>query len=475
MRIGQTSAVYFLSEVLSSVLGFAATLYVAKALGQQGDDVLGVYFVVIALVIWLSVVGGLGLQVALRKRLSESDEGPAYLAAGLLIQTAVFVVVAAVLLLAAPYLTGFLRGVDVGVVVGLVFAALALQFVRTALEGRHLVHVSSVLSPLDRIARAVVQIGAVFLGFALGGLLLGYAVGAVVAAAAGAVVLGRDLAFPERRHVTDLVSYARYSWLSSVSARAFRSLDTVVLGLFVAEGLIGVYEIAWNLASILAVFGTAIARSMFPSISELSAQEEVAAVAGLVTDSLRFAGFFLIPGFVGAILLGGEVLRIYGSQFTRGNVVLVVLVGARLVYTYQHQFVNALNAIDRPDLAFRVEGVFVVTNLGLNVALVLEFGWIGAAVATALSALLATLLAHRALAAEVDFELPLAELGRQVFASLVMGGVVLAGTTALPGTLPVGLGLVFLGAAVYGVVVFVISPTLRQVVVVNLSSVLDRR
>jgi len=123
----------------------------------------------------------------------------------------------------------------------------------------------------------------------------------------------------------------------------------------------------------------------------------------------------------------------------------------------------------------QVEGVFVVTNLGLNVALVLEFGWTGAAVATALSALLATVLAHRALAGEVDFELPLAEIGRQVLASLVMGVVVVAGTTVLPGKLPVGLGLVFVGAAVYSVVVFVLSPTLWQVVGRNLSGIADRR
>lgn len=474
MRIGQTSAVYFVSELLSSVLGFVATLYVAKALGGDADEVLGVYFLVVAVVIWLSVIGGLGLQIALKKRLSEGVEEPAYFAAGIALQGGAFVLLAVVLLIAGPVLEGYLHGVGVTVVVALFFASLSLHFVRSALEGTHLVHVSSVLSPLNRLVRAIIQIGAVYVGFTVGGLLFGYAVGAVLAAAIGILVLNTGLRVPERRHFAELLSYARYSWLSSISARAFRSLDTIVLGLFVAEGLIGVYEIAWNLASILAVFGTAVARAMFPSISELSTAAEEDAVAGLITDSVRFAGLFLIPGFVGAAVLGSEVLRIYGADFTKGGLVLLVLVGARLVYTYQHQFVNALNAIDRPDLAFRVEGVFVVTNLVLNLGLVFLYGWLGAAAGTGISAVLATVLAYRALASQIDFALPLGDIVRQVLASAGMGVVIVLGSLTLPGTLPVSIALVFLGAAVYGVFILALSRTLRSVVRANLPAPLTR-
>ena len=468
MRIGQTSIVNFLSEIATTALGFFATLYVARALGSQGDDVLGVYFVVVAVVIWLRVVGNLGLQTAVKKRLSEGVDQGKYLVAGVLLQGALFLVLAGALLAAEPLLSGYLRGVPVVVVVGLLFATGAFKFTAAVLDGLDLVHVSSVLTPLERTVRSLVQIGAIFLGFALTGLFAGYAAGAVVAALAGVLYVSPSVSLPSREHLVDLLSYARYAWLTSLSGRAFASMDTLVLGLFVADGLIGVYEVSWNLASVLAVFGASVARSMFPAISELSSDARREEVAGLVTDSVRFAGLLLVPGLVGAAILQGEVLRIYGPEFTKGGLVLVVLVAARLVYVYQQQFVNALNATDRPDLAFRVQGLFVVANLALNLLLVALYGWVGAAVATATSAVVGLAAGYVAITSVLPVEMPTAELGRQAGAAVLMGAVVLAGKTVLPRTLPVALGLVALGAAVYGLVMLGISPALRGVIRDNL-------
>ena len=460
MRIGQTSVVNFLSEIATTALGFFATLYVARALGSQGDDVLGVYFVIVAVVIWLRVIGNLGLQTAVKKRLSEGVEQGKYLVAGLLLQGALFLVLAGALLAAEPFVSGYLRGVPVAVVVGLLFATGAFKFIVAVLDGLNLVHVSSVLTPIERVVRSLVQIGAVFLGFALTGLFAGYAAGAVVAALAGVLYVSPSVSLPSRDHLVDLLSYARYAWLTSLSGRAFASLDTLVLGLFVADGLIGVYEVSWNLASVLAVFGASIARSMFPAISELSSDARREEVAGLVTDSVRFAGLLLVPGLVGAAILQGEVLRIYGSEFTKGGVVLVVLVAARLIHVYQQQFVNALNAINRPDLAFRVQGLFVAANVVLNVLLVALYGWVGAAVGL--------VAGYTAITSVLPVEMPRAELGRQTGAAVLMGAVVLAGKTVLPRTLPAALGLVALGAAVYGLVMVGVSPALRGVIRDNL-------
>jgi O-antigen/teichoic acid export membrane protein len=471
MRIGQTSIINFLSEIATTALGFLATLYVARALGSQGDDVLGVYFVIIAVVIWLRVVGNLGLQTAVKKRLSEGVEQGRYLVVGILLQGALFVLLAGLLLAAEPLLSGYLRGVPAVVVVSLIFASGVFNFVAAVIDGLDLVHISSVLTPIERVVRSLVQIGAVFAGFALTGLFAGYAAGAVVAALAGVVYVSPSVGLPTREHLVDLLSYARYAWLTSLSGRAFASMDTIILGVFVADGLIGVYEVSWNLASVLAVFGAAIARSVFPAISELSSEARREEVAGLVTDSVRFAGLLLVPGLAGAAVLQGEVLRIYGSEFTKGGIVLVVLVAARLVYVYQQQFVNALNAIDRPDLAFRVQSAFFASNLVLNVLLVALYGWLGAAVATATSALVGLVAGYVAITAVLPVTIPTAELARQAGAAALMGGVILAGRVVLPQTLPVALGLVALGAAVYGLVMVGISPALRSVIRDNMPEV----
>jgi O-antigen/teichoic acid export membrane protein len=248
-------------------------------------------------------------------------------------------------------------------------------------------------------------------------------------------------------------------------------MDTVVLGLFVANGLIGVYEIAWNLASILAIFGVSASRAVFPKMSQLASEGEHSEVSHLLNEAVRFTGLFLIPGLVGGALIGDRVLQVYGSSFVKGYHILLVLIAARTVYAYEAQFVSALNAINRPDLGFKIEGVFLVVNLVLNLILVSEFGWYGAAVATFVSALVALVIGYVAVSRVIDFTLPLAEIARQTGASLIMGGLVLLGESVLSGGMFVTFGLVLLGAATYFVVLLALSPKLRSTVRANVPTV----
>jgi O-antigen/teichoic acid export membrane protein len=261
-------------------------------------------------------------------------------------------------------------------------------------------------------------------GGGVGWLVGGYAAGVAVATLVGVVFLTLRPRLPRRSDFRRVVGFARYSWLSTVESRSFSAMDTVVLGVFVSSNLIGYYEVAWNLASILAVFGTSISETVFPAISRLESEDDREAVNGIVNDALAFTGLFVVPGLVGAAVVGEHVLRIYGAEFQRAALVLVVLVAARLVYAYEAQLVTALDAIDAPSRAFRVNLAFVVANLALNVLLVWQYGWVGAAVGTALAAAVGLVLAYRSLAAALSFDLPVGEMARQWAAALLMGGVV---------------------------------------------------
>lgn len=464
MRIGQNSIIAFLSQSLTSVAGFVATVYIARELGEA---TLGVYSLVLAVVIWLKILGGLGIQTALKKRLSEpGDDGP-FLVVGIVLQLVVFVLLAGAVLGFGPWISSYLRGTAVETIVGLFALTLSFAFVTTALEGQNRVHIASLLAPADRLVRSVVQILLIAFGFGLTGLLFGYGLGALVGTVLGVFFLSTPLSMPTRTHVEALTGFAKYSWLSNLSNRAFASMDTLVLGLFVADGLIGVYEVAWNLASILAVFGIAIATSMFPAMSELSSDGNVEELRYLFSDSVAFTGLLLIPGLVGTALVGDLVLLLYGQSFARGHLVLIVLTLSRTVYAYEYQIVNTLNALDRPDRAFRVDGAFIVVNVGLNLLLVWQFGWLGAAVATAVSAALALVLGYRAVQDVVGVQLPLAEIGRQAVAAVAMGLVVGGGRYLLPPTLPTGIVLVAVGGVVYFVALAKLSVRFRRVVVDN--------
>lgn len=472
MRIGQTSVVHFGSELLASLAGFVATLYIARELGSAA---LGTYALFVAVLIWLKTIFGSGLHQAITKRVSEAEGGGEYLGAGVLIQAALLVALVAVLLAARPYLNAYLDFSGTVLLIVALTVVLAYSLVTATLHGAEKVHLAALLQPLDRVVRSGVQLGVVFLGIIGGGvagLVWGYVAGAAVAAVAGAMLLSLQPTLPTRDHIRRVIAFTRYSWLSGIEGRSFSSMDTVILGLFVTSSFIGYYEVAWNLASLLAIFGNSIAESMFPTISKLDSNAEYGTIRNLVSNGLAYAGLFLIPGFVGVLFIGQTVLGIYGPEFQRASTVLAILVAARLIYAYEAQFVNTLNALDHPDVAFRVNVLFIVANIGLNLTLVYLYGWVGAAVGTAGAALVGLLFAYRALSVHISVDLPIGELLRQFAAAGVMALALYPSRDLLLGLvrkpIPEALVLVTFGAAVYFGALVVLSSKFRATVQDNI-------
>jgi len=472
VRIGQTSLVHFGSRIATSIFGFVVTVFLARELG---DAVLGNYFLVVAVLVWLKVLGGQGIQMAVRKRISEGADEDEYLGAGLGLQLLTFGLLAVGVLLFREQVNDYVRTEAALPLVALLFTGLLLWQVCAALEGRHRVGLSSLLAPLDRTLRGILQIGVVVVGLGtVWWLLSGYAVAEFVTAAVGLALLGLRPRLPTGEQVASMVDYAKYSWFSGIESRTFASMDTLVLGVSafaISSGQIGTYEIAWNLASILAVFGASISTTLFPAISELSNADDFAAIDGLIDDAIAYSGLFVVPGLVGCLVVGERVLAIYGPEFTKGYTILVVLVIARLLYVYQSQFTNVLSAIDRPEITFRVNVVFVVTNLALNLALVFAFGWLGAAVATAISAAVGLVLSVGYLRRYVTIPVPAGELTSQAVAAVVMGGVVYAARPYAGAGTAWTFGLVALGGGVYFAVLAVLSGRFRATIRRNLPAI----
>lgn len=475
MRLGQTSAVFFLSRITASLLGFGATLYFANELGSGP---LGVYSLVLGVVAWLRIAGTMGVPQAISKRVSEGEDEGQYVAAGATIIAALGGVLLVAVALFRGQVNAYVGYPDAAVFVGLIFiVAILTQIVLSTLQGLKLVEIQGFLSPLRTGVRSGLQIGVLLIGGGLVGLFLGYAAGYAVALLVGTVIVVRRLdgvARPTVDHVRSLVDYAKFAWMTNLRTEAFNWVDILVLGAFVSPSLVGIYTVAWNLSQFLILFSSSIAVTVFPEMSQLSAEDGPQAAADLLERTLSYAGLFIVPGVVGSIVVGEPLLRVYGDEFTQGVVVLVLLVSATLIQAYQNQVLNTLNAIDRPDLAFRVNAVFLGGNVVLNVVLIYRYGWIGAAVATGLSVLLSLLIGGAFLRRTVTFGLPLAELGKQWVAALLMGAVVYGLRTAentlgiLRHNVLTVLILVGVGAGTYFLVLFGLSAQFRTTVRDNL-------
>jgi O-antigen/teichoic acid export membrane protein len=324
------------------------------------------------------------------------------------------------------------------------------------------------------IIRSAAQISLIVVGFGLIAMIASYAVATLVVSIGGLVLLSTRITVPTREHFKNLYEYAKFSWLWGLKAEAFQNVDILLLGIFVQPSLVGIYSAAWTITQFLALFDSAVSSTLFPEISRADAEDNRQTVANLVEQSLAYGGLILIPGLFGGVLLGERLMRIYGSEFVQGASVLWLLILAMLLYSYEKQLLNALNGLDRPKKAFQINAVFIGTNIVLNILLIPLFGVIGAAVATALSAVVGMILSIMSLQSEIEFSIPFSEILRQFTAGVVMTVIVtgtqvaIANLTTLNHNFVMVILLVIIGSIVYFVTLFGISTRFRSTVTRNI-------
>ena len=470
MKLAQQSVVHFLSRIGSSIGGALAFLYLSRALGP---DILGKYFVVNALVAWL-VIPGHSVSMAIAKRISETtdeSEVSQFVTAGLSLIAAFGAVTIIGILLSSASVDRYVGATVTGFVVVIFLARLANSTLGQILIGQGKVEYESLLNPMSTLFHRGLQVGATVVSLGLTGMLGGYAVGVALTNVFALRFLSVSLARPARRHFDLLVAHARYVWLSALKGRSFSSLDTLVLAAFVASTFVGAYGVAWNIASLLSIFAVSVGTALFPEISRESETGGVDRISNLVTDALRYSGLFVVPGIVGSLLLGPRILALYGREVAAvesAALVLTLLIGAQLVNGYLHQLINALNAVDRADLAFRASGVFILCNLVLNVALVWWIGWVGAAVATLTSAVVSLGVSFGYSRSVLNYRVPAVDIGRQWLAAGVMAAVVFVASRELSAGPPTfwfraadTVALVGFGAVVYFASLGAVSPNFR--------------
>jgi O-antigen/teichoic acid export membrane protein len=461
MRLGRTAVLTFLNQAVVSVAGFVATFVIARLLGANS---LGIYAIAVATLFWVTIPAA-AIGTATTKRISEGTDQMAYVAAGVVMNALVATIVGGGILVAGPAVDRYVGANVSELLATIVVADVAINTVFAILNGRKRVALSSSLQAIERLLRTGGQVGLILLSFGVLSLFIGHAVSLLVSMVVGVLVLDLRAVRPTRKHFSRLVDYARYSWLGALKTRAFGWMDTVVLAFFVSSKLIGIYEVSWNLASTLTLVSLAVTRTLFPEFSELSAGDrtERSRIHHYLNEGLVFTGVFVIPGLFGAIILGDRILSIYRPEFTRGSFILVILIVGRGLAVFGTQFLSVVNAIDRPDIAFRINLVFVVINLGLNVVFVWRFGWVGAAVATAVSAAVSLGLALGAVRRLIgNPEIPYGEIGRQFVASAAMTVVLVWLLRVVPDGHYVTVGLVALGACVYTTALLASSTRVRQ-------------
>lgn len=242
----------------------------------------------------------------------------------------------------------------------------------------------NVLLPVVRFSLLVTVL---VLGFGSTGIAWAYAVAYGVVAGGSFVYLVRRTPLfadvvPQYAH-RELLSFSAPLMVTATMNMILSNVDIFILGIFTTTGEVGVYNVAYPLASFLTVLLGSFGFLFMPTISELHAGGDVDAMRRTYLVVAKWIFLLTLPTFLVFVTYPGVIIGLtFGAEYTPGAASLAVLAVGFFVQAAAGPCGKTLTAIGRTRTIMYDNASVAMVNLVLNLILVPRFSLFGAAIAT---------------------------------------------------------------------------------------------
>ncbi len=296
--------------------------------------------------------------------------------------------------LADWFASAFLQRPDLAFYVRIASTAVLFQAVFTttasAFIGLDKTEFNALTSSIQAVAKAIVSIILVLLGFSVAGALLGYVASYMVAAGAGVSILFFMLHRKQTNEsnwnlIDDFKTLIRYGaplYTSLLVMGSVPLLQNVLLAIFTADADIGNYKAASNFARLITVFSIPITTALLPAFSKLES---------LTTQKIRtffklankYTTVLMLPMVLLIVIFSSQIVQIiYGTTYQSAHVflatysLLYLLVG--LGYLTLSSFYNGLG---ETKTTLKINLITFLTLAALSPILTKTYGVIGLIIA----------------------------------------------------------------------------------------------
>lgn len=166
-------------------------------------------------------------------------------------------------------------------------------------------------------------------------------------------------------------------------------VDTFMLGYFVDEKAVGVYNVAYKVAFVSSILLTTVTTVISPNVARLSSMDQYEELKKMIKNiaQLLSAGAALI--FLLSIFNMELILSFFGKEFIVGTSALGVLLIGQFISSYSGPVAMLLQMTGHEKNFMYISIVAMLMNVILNLLLIPAYGFLGAAIASA-----ATLIAN---------------------------------------------------------------------------------
>lgn len=384
-----------IGQSLSKALGFVLNLILTRGLGP---GLYGVYIYGNTLISIISILARLGSGKSILRFIPQYEESPALrngmLGLAYLTALTASIIMALALFYFAPVISTYTLDnallIDVLRILAIVLPFNTLSnLTNNVFRGierlEYQIIVSDVISPITRILFVGI---ALILGYSIVGVVTAIAIGGVVILVVALLVLftctdlrpSLDQSYEQSR---EFYNFSLPLTLKDLGGVLYSRVDILMVGFFLAENTVGIYKVAIVISSMLIIPLGAFNQLFPPVASRLYSNGEMGELNSVYSIVTRWTFTIALLPALGALLYRTEILSVFGEGFSSGGLVLFLFAIAQLTNCAVGPSGYVLMMTDHQYLTLVNQWTLGVLNTVLNYIFILEFGLIGAAVATA--------------------------------------------------------------------------------------------
>jgi len=285
-----------------------------------------------------------------------------------------------------PDLAFYIRLASIGVAFQVIFSTIMSAFV-----GLDKTQYNALASNVQAIAKAIISISFILVGFSVVGALWGHVASYVVAAGAGVSILflilhqeqNAESNYNFKEALTTLMRYGAPLYISILLTAFIPLYRNILLAIFTTDANIGNYKAATNFETLLTTITVPITTILLPAFSKLdsSANQKVTTFFRIAN---KYTALLVLPITVLIIIFSNEIVHIiYGSTYESAPLFLAAIsVGYFLVGIGCFTLTSFFNGLGETRTTLKINLVHFILLVTLSPLLTQNFTVLGIIIAS---------------------------------------------------------------------------------------------
>jgi len=396
--ISKNTIITFLAQLLSLGLGIIILIILVRVLGPMGK---GIYALIILIPTVAIKLAGLGIEEAniyftgSKKYLIKDIISSSFIFA---FSLGLILILLFWILSQFNFFQNFLDSNQINLsYLWIAVLTIPFTFLFTFLNSIFLGREEIVKFNLVKISFLVIQLIAVILFLmilkqSVFGAILSYTLATIIIALFVILLIRKIVNFHpsfNRALFKNALSYGGKIYLGNIAQFLNYRLDMLLIAIFLIPASVGLYSIAVEIVEKLWLIPMAAATVLFPRVSSLKDSQ----VNFLTPRVCRHTLFIITVISLGLVILAYPLIKIFfGSAFLPSLTPLLILLPGIVAFSGARVLLADLSGRGKPEIGMRAAFISLAINIPLNILLIPRWGISGAAFASTIAYILATLI-----------------------------------------------------------------------------------